>query len=888
MADFDSLVDDGQQPAASQAQSLPVTQQQSPIAGTQSNALPSFDALQDDSEKYGSGSQQAITGLEGAAKGLAGPLATYAETHLLGVKPEDIVGRAEANPWTHGLSEAAGLVLPAIATLGGSAEARTGIEAAGLGAANFTQAGIIGAPAQAAASMARSLGLSKVAQTGIKLAIEGGLFHASDNASKMILGQTDPEAPISSLLAGVPAASILGGGLGILGGKAANKLQEIANSKASSAVGDFLSNFGARYQVRSTAGDIGKAAAEEAQHVLDTTQAATADGFQLKRDAIDKLTANVTPENTAAYLNVIRQEIANQPEILANHPSFKGAVSAWENAVTPARDIIGAPISAPSAGDIFEATDNLKREVGKLAKFNSPQYGSVDQAMGKAAGGVGGSGGFYNTVRQSLENPGMWGEMGDFQKDLNAAYSNSRGPLQVFLSQATKKVVDDAGNVTREVDPDILNNLFKSRGRGKGALKSSTIGNALDSMRQMIDTVDNLHTSQGLESNLPKVPTPNLNEMLQKEVPPGAALADRIFDRGPGAVGWAGGHAIGTAIGSLTGHAYLGYRAGEHLAPLLKMIGEKPTNWAISTLLRTMSAGDPAGIADAMSYSRAMNKGASNISNGIENLFVVGGKKYMNSDFSDHDREKLKSAIENGTLNQQVQNQARPQPKPSVTPIQNFAHGGEVAPEIVIPKSKPIGNATNDMGKASGIFPEQAMQLGMAKGRINYYLNQIRPQAIKMKLPFDDAMTNPEHEKSYDHALDIANKPLSVLDHIKAGTIAPDHVQHLNAMYPELTNHLRGKISEKIVEAQQKNEKPPFHVRQGISLFMGAPVDSNFTPQNIQAAQATFAIQKAQNQAVAGQQRGIGKAKGDKLTGLANQYRTSEQAAIQRQDRSKV
>src|SRR6202035_4649539 len=56
---------------------------------------------------YESVGQQAITGLEGAVQGLAGPLATLAETHILGVDPKDIAARAAANPWTHGIAEGA-------------------------------------------------------------------------------------------------------------------------------------------------------------------------------------------------------------------------------------------------------------------------------------------------------------------------------------------------------------------------------------------------------------------------------------------------------------------------------------------------------------------------------------------------------------------------------------------------------------------------------------------------------------------------------------------------------------------------------------------------------------------------------------------------------------
>ena len=61
-----------------------------------------------DTDKYSSLGQQTIAGLEGIGKGIAGPLAPLLERGL-GVKPEDIRGRAEENPITAGVGETAGL-----------------------------------------------------------------------------------------------------------------------------------------------------------------------------------------------------------------------------------------------------------------------------------------------------------------------------------------------------------------------------------------------------------------------------------------------------------------------------------------------------------------------------------------------------------------------------------------------------------------------------------------------------------------------------------------------------------------------------------------------------------------------------------------------------------
>lgn len=808
--------------------------------------------------------------IEGGLKGIAGPLAPAAELGLskLGVpylSAEEQTQRAEEHPVASGVAEATTLLGSSFIPVLGE----------------YTLGSKIAQVGGAAAATAKALEVGKVGQTALKLAIEGGVFHTADNVSKMILGQTDPDAPVASFLAGTPTAMLFGGGLGYIGGKAANKLQDIAKGKSAAAASDWLANFGSRYGVRSKASeagvDIGQAAADEAQHLYDASSAAVKDGFALKRESVEKLTQNIDPAQTSAYVNGLRSTLANLPRNLATSGVAQDAISEWQKAVTPTTDIVGGIASNPSAADVFEATDMLKRKLSDLSGFEFKSGDPDIQATARSARAL------YGNLKSSLENSGMWGDMGDFQKQLNEAYSKAQNPIKFFKQAAIKQLANpETGKVIETVNPDALANVFKRTGKGLGSIANDKIGNALEPMQNLLKTIEDLHIGQGLESPVPKVATPTLDEMLQKNVPAGAKAADWLFDKGPGAIGWAGGHAVGTAVGAVSGHPYLGYRAGEHLAPLLKNMGERPTNWAVSAALRALSGGNPAGISDAIGYAGAINKGANAIENGVNNLFAVGGKQYMNSDHSDKEREKLKKYVESGTQNQQIQNQAN-QPSQVATEEQHFAHGGEVLASKPAPTpTVPVGKITSGMDHISTIFPEQSMLLSAAKGRINNYLNSIRPNDNPIRAPFDSVIPDKEKEQSYNKALDIANQPLSVLDHVKNGTLHAEHMQHLNQLYPELTQHLQKKISQKMVEAQLKDEKPPYKVRQSMSLFMGSALDSNLTPQNIMAAQATFANQKMQNQGNAAPKGNM-----KSLDKYADQSRTAQQSLQLRQSHPK-
>lgn len=164
------------------------------------------DSFVSDEEKYSTPEQQIKTGLEGAAQGVAGPLATLAETKLLGVKPEDIRGRAEANPIVHGISEAAGL---------GGAALIPGLGEYSLGA-KIAEAG----------SFASKLGAgSKIAQMALKASTEMALIQASDETSKWL--QNDPNQTIQSAVSNIGLSAALGGVGGAIFSKAGSALRSL-------------------------------------------------------------------------------------------------------------------------------------------------------------------------------------------------------------------------------------------------------------------------------------------------------------------------------------------------------------------------------------------------------------------------------------------------------------------------------------------------------------------------------------------------------------------------------------------------------------------------------------------------------------------------------------
>ena len=209
-------------------------------------SLPSFDEMQDDSEKYGTPGQILKGHAEALGRGvISSPAMSYLETKA-GVKPEDIRGREENVPGT-ALTEGAGFLGSAftpfgqasmLGKLGKAAEAATGVykgvNAAreGVKAAELLQkSGNFIGSAEGLIDTARAVQeakdsvttaqqalptLHKAGAEALKQAVEFGALQGSDEVNKMIL--KDPGASADSAAANIGATALIGAGIGGLTG----------------------------------------------------------------------------------------------------------------------------------------------------------------------------------------------------------------------------------------------------------------------------------------------------------------------------------------------------------------------------------------------------------------------------------------------------------------------------------------------------------------------------------------------------------------------------------------------------------------------------------------------------------------------------------------------
>jgi hypothetical protein len=341
-----------------------------------------------------------------------------------------------------------------------------------------------------------------------------------------------------------------------------------------------------------------------------------------------------------------------------------------------------------------------------------------------------------------------------------------------------------------------------------------------------------------------------------------------LIDKAAEGAGIAIGAKAGAAAGAMTGGAgaLAGYHAAKKYAePILEKILDKPVSWAsrkliVPTVNKVLTSGTVKALPGAVDYAIQSAKGAKKLQAGLNMLFQSGAHEAFDSSINPRDRQKISDGIDDNILDQQIQNQQQQQNQPA-TP--GFAAGGQV-----------MADQEDHFGKA---FPQENMVMQAARSRVYNHLKQLKPVARSNGLAFDQKDPTGYQKRTYEKALDLATNPLSILGHIKKGTISSEHVSHMYQMWPELTEHLNKKITERITQAQLSGEKPSYKIRQGLSMLMRTPLESTMTPFSIQSAQSVF-VPKAPNTPAQGQgklQRGT-----SKLGGKTNKmYNTQTDAA---------
>lgn len=657
-------------------------------------------------------------------------------------------------------------------------------------------------------------------------ATAGAVLQGGDKISHMIANQ--PSQSFESAAANVGLASVLGAGFG----GALGTVSSLFEKASSSGVGKFIQDFKSRINEGLNGGDPVQNLTNELGTYHKDTLAAADEVYGpegLKKQAIDKLSPEMSPNITNQAFD-FNQQLSSVVETMENNP--KKYPEYLSEKLKEINDNYANELSgSKTSGDIFDATNKTKQMLQELVRDSydnpvrqiDPEYSFVNDVKGIAS-----------DFKDGLENTDVWGKAGKVQSEINQAWRDFDPALKDFNSKFTEKVL---GN--RDISPGKVNTYYN--GAIKGAPGVSTrqtmLGNFIEAAEKYRNTIGD--TYQKIEQNSP-IPQSSLNNAMAslKKPTAGARFADVFIKKGLADLAGKGAGAItGLGGGAIFGHPYVGALIGEHaLSPFFESV--LPS--LIKPILTTESSG--IGAKSAVDYGMNIAKSEKVAESSSKNLFKNMRDVVPTTLLSkEKDLEKLDKKLKE--INK--------------------------SPEALLNTGGSIGHYLPGHATAAGAFAANATN----------YLESQRPKTVKNS-PLDSEQPLTKAQISdWDRTLSIAQSPITVLQHIKDGTLLPSDLQTLKTIYPSYYASLSQKITNAMIDHISKDEKIPYSMKQSLSLFMGEPLETTLTPSSIQAAQMVFVAKQQAQQQTSNVKRGT-----NKLGEVSSQYRTADQSRQDRQN----
>lgn len=868
-------------------------------------------------EQFGTPGQMAITAAEKVAQGYSGPIGPFIEKKLLHVPVENIRARAEANPITAGVGEAAGLA--------GGMLTGTG-EAALMGKA--------GEIAQAASGLGHaaegaSLGF-KVGSEAVKQAAEMAVLQSGDEVSKRIL--SDPKASAESAMANIGLSAALGGTLGAFGtgvispiwsATAGPKVEQVLSAVKNHLNGakllmpeeaeNAIKTLGIDVDPVTRAGLSQDPRAMEPYSLLrEAKHKGVMEGIEnLQKDASDSVSNSlgIAPEDIAVHseneaghelYDTFKKEYTDKYEPIANALDKRNSEAAnisipdedrlsqygriIENGMkkvgtdSPAYKLYNDYGNRLLAKETIGGVDQLKTEIGNeikkairagdmntsqalqdirgtLSDFQEGQIARQGRSLEKA-GVEGAEKNATDLLNERAETNRRYKEFAKMSDQLAGhldvgGFSGANGLMskladKVSAEQLLKKF-SFKGNADfipflQEHFPEVLEKVKENE--LKRFLKPAVLsakGEQPMNIKKLGDIIDKAMAGQKEyvqaimpQGSLEKIQAAKdlMNAIPQHQSSGTAGWMTKMYQHMP-----ASGLA---AVGMLTGHN-----------PIFSAIlGETAQRLGVSDMPNAMRLGylkflaseqpvKAEGFRSMVDYMHNAYKGENTLAKATKNVFKAGTQVLMENQYPDSsDREKLDKKI------------TQLQDKPEQWANQNPGHLAHYLPDHQVAVT---GTTT------------AAMQ----------YLQQLKPKPTQLS-PLDTPIPPSKAEEArYHRALDIAQQPALVLQHMKDGTLQTTDLTDLHMMYPSVYQQMAQKLTEQM-STQHAGEAPiPYRTRMGLSLFLGQPMDSTMTPSSIVAAQPKPVQPKQTDQNAPMKGR-----KGSGSLGKSNStYNTPEQSA---------
>ena len=142
-----------------------------------------------------------------------------------------------------------------------------------------------------------------------------------------------------------------------------------------------------------------------------------------------------------------------------------------------------------------------------------------------------------------------------------------------------------------------------------------------------------------------------------------------------------------------------------------------------------------------------------------------------------------------------------------------------------------------------GVAPNIAQSLQTTGTRALQYLHSQMPKPANELIGDSEYEPSKSQQRTWLGLHDVVNDPVSVLDHVRHGTLTKDHMDALSQVHPELLDDMRQKVMAEM--DPKKVKKLPTSTKAALGTFLGSPVTEAHMPQSIMANQLAFQAQMA-------------------------------------------
>lgn len=842
--------------------------------------IPESDVITDndvllDEDKYGTLGQQAITSVEGLAEGIAGPLAPLIETKVLGVKSEDILGRREENPISHGAGQVGGLTAGLLTGMGeGEIMSKAGklaLEAAGLNETSKTV----------------SLG-HKVGSAIVREATENAILQGSDEISKMVL--QDPSTSAESAIGNIGLAAALGGAGGaFISGAVSPLWHATAGPKLEQSLGMLKDHFnGAKIlsaESEAAANVIGKDLSPLERAIVSqdprVQSPATTLGYAQNAEYGEAVDSIKTKVNDSVKESLgLPEEILSKNE--AGHSLEDAFKKEYKQKYEPvekqfkAREELASTISLSDEarldqfGQIMEkalkvgpnepeyklyehwANRLLDREtVGGLDELRTKLGRDIDKAY---RGGDGNTAAALQDIRRSLgdfqesqitkQASQLEAEGAEFGKAIgkdilaereaaNAAYTQFAGMSRELLDHAGAGRFSGAGGLLKKIEEIGAEKLVSKFSPKNNAdmipFLQKHFPETLEKVRQN-ELWAIIKPAVSLDNGTVAIDAAKLSKILEKNIIEKKELLHF----------------------ALPANAIEKIKAAQTLLEAIPKRRDSGTPGGMTRLLKDMPRNAMAFLAMFMGHNpitgAIVGEVTQKLGRDVPDAIRLAHLKFLGSDqpvkasgfkamvdYLDNVQKGesftanavkgvFKKGIQVMATNHYPTDKDREKLDKKVAALQD-------RPEAL------LNMPTSDVGH---YMPDHQAAMATATTTALGYLQSIKPRGYKPSPLDKEIPPTPEQNARYDRALDIAQQPAIVLKHVKDGTLQMSDIKDLSSLYPGLYKSFCQKLTNEMTNAVDNEEVIPYKVRQSVSLFLGQPLDSSMLPASIQAAQMSL------------------------------------------------